>query len=390
MTLYFTIDSPHQWVSLDNKGVQGSGVVESLSELETKGQRCVAVVPGEQVNTRTIVLPVRSRQKLMAAIPFAIEDSLISRVDELHFTLLNVSADNQVTFAYVSRDLMGAWLQQVQQAGISLLAVIPDYLLLPHASPTSAVISISESGQVLLRLGLCMGAVTDRQNLSAWLNELDKDTTLFADPKAVDQLPELQAKKITVVDVGGRLVDWLSQGLPEHDAVLLSGEFVPGSSKSNLLKKYWPAAAMILLAGFIKLGSDISELVWLQKTQIQIEQNTQSLYQELFPGSKLLAGRARVQTRNKLMTLQTGAGGNDFTYLLVTTSGLLKNQQVTIEELDYREGNLITVMTLSDFAHLDRIKQRLQKDPTIAVNLKQSGARGNKVQVRFEISRVRT
>ncbi|MCK5359151.1 MAG: hypothetical protein KAJ95_00910, partial [Gammaproteobacteria bacterium] len=146
----------------------------------------------------------------------------------------------------------------------------------------------------------------------------------------------------------------------------------------------------IALAGFIKVGSDITELVWLQNTQVEIKQNTAALYQEYFPGSKLIAGRARVQTRNKLKSLQAGSGGNDFSYLLVTTSGLLKNQRVSIEELDYREGNLIAVMTLNDFSHLDRIKQRLQKDPTIAVNVKQSGARGNKVQVRFEISRVRT
>jgi len=388
MTLYFTTSSPHQWVSLDSKGVQGSGVVESLSELETKGQQCVAVVPGEQINIRTIVLPVRSRQKLMSAIPFAIEDSLISHVDDLHFTILNVTADNQVTFAYVSRDLMGIWLRQAQQADIILSAVIPDYLLLPQASPGSAVISLSENGQVLLRSGMYRGAVTDPQNLSAWLNDLDEDTTLFADPKAVEQLPELQDKKITVAEIGSRLVDWLSKGVPEHDAVLLSGEYEQGGQRS-VLKKYWPAVAMIVLAGFIKLGSDIAELVWLQNTQSQIKQDTAALYQEYFPGSKLIAGRARVQTRNKLMSLQAGSGGNDFTYLLITTSGLLKNQRVNIEELDYREGNLITVMTLNDFAHLDRIKQRLQKDPTIAVNLKQSGARGNKVQARFEISRVR-
>jgi general secretion pathway protein L len=389
MTLYFTTSSPHQWVSLGSKGIQGSGVVDSLADLEVRGQRCVAGVPGEQVNTRTMVLPVRNRQKLMAAIPFAIEDSLISRVDDLHFTILNVRADNQATFAYVSRGLMTSWLKQVHQAGISLAAVIPDYLLLPHASPTSAVISMSESGQVLLRSGLCQGAVTDRQNLPAWLNELDKNVTVLADLKAVEQLPELQAEKVTVVDVGSRLVDWLSQGLPEHDACLLSGEFGQGS-KNSLLKQYWPAVAMIALAGFIKLGSDIAELVWLQKTQAQLEQNMQSLYQEFSPGSKMLAGRARVQTRNRLLSLQAGAGGNDFTYLLVTTSGLLKNQHATVEEIDYREGSLTAVLTLNDFAHLDRIRQRLQKDPSISVNLKQSGARGSKVQVRFEISRVTT
>jgi type II secretory pathway component PulL len=201
-------------------------------------------------------------------------------------------------------------------------------------------------------------------------------------------LSELESNEISDVEIGSQLVDWLSKSLPEHDAVLLTGEFAQGGQRS-LLKKYWPAVAMIVLAGFIKLGSDVAELVWLQKTQAQIKQNTEALYQGYFPGSKLIAGRARVQTRNKLMGLQAGSGGNDFTYLLVTTSGLLKNQQVNIEELDYREGNLIAVMTLNDFAHLDRVKQRLQKDPTIAVNLKQSGAQGNKVQVRFEISRLR-
>lgn len=389
MTLYFTINPPHQWVSLDSKGIRGSGVVNSLEELATSGQRCVAVVPGELVNTRTIVLPVRSRQKLMAAIPFAIEDSLISRVDDLHFSLLNVSADNKVSFAYVSRDQMGIWQEQVQQVGIRLSAVVPDYLLLPHASPTSAVISMLENGQVILRSGLYLGTVTGRQNVRAWLDKLDTEITLFADPRAAQQLPELQDKNPTVVDVGSRLVDWLSSGLPEHDASLLSGEFEQ-HGKSKPLKKYWPAVAIIALAGFIKLGSDIAELVWLQKTHTQLEHSMQSLYQEFFPGSSMLAGRARVQTKNKLMSLQTGAVGNDFTYLLVTTSGLLKNQQAIVEEIDYRAGSLITVLTLNDFAHLDRIKQRLLKDSSITVNLKQSGARGNKVQARFEISRVTT
>ena len=364
-------------------------MVDSLADLQVKGQRCVAVVPGEQVNTRRMQLPVRNRQKLMAAIPFAIENSLVSQVDDLHFTVLNSAADNQVTFAYVSRDLMENWLQAARQAGITLSAMMPDYLLLPHASPTSAVITVSGNGQVLLRSGLCLGAVTDPQNLPVWLNEQAEDVKLFADPKAIDLLPQSQADSANIVDIGGQLADWLSQGMPEHDAVLLNGEFGQGR-KSSLLKQYWPAVAMLVLAGFIKLGIDFTELIWLQKTQVQLEQNMQSLYQEFFPGSKMIAGRARAQTRNKMLSLQSGSGGNDFTYLLVTTSGLLKNQKAKVEELDYRQGNLTTVLTLNDFAHLDKIKQRLQKEPSIDVKLKQSSARGNKEQVRFEISRVAT
>ena len=347
------------------------------------------MVPGELVNTRRMLLPIRNRQKLMTAIPFAIENSLISQVDDLHFTLLNTGSDNQVTFAYVNRDLMESWLQQVRSAGITLSAMLPDYLLLPHATASSAVIAQSDSGQVLLRSGLCLGAVTDPQNLPAWLDQLDDDVEVFADQKVLDLLPRTITEKVTAKDIGSQLADWLSRGMPEHDAVLLNGEYGQGR-KSSLLRQYWPAAAMFLLAGLITIGSDYAELVWLQKTQVKLENNMQSLYQEFFPGSKLLAGKARVQTRNKMLSLQAGAGGNDFTYLLVTTSGLLKNQQATVEELDYREGNLITVLTLNDFAHLDRIRQRLQKEPSIDVKLKQSGARGDKVQVRFEISRLAT
>ena len=91
-----------------------------------------------------------------------------------------------------------------------------------------------------------------------------------------------------------------------------------------------------------------------------------------------------------MLGLQAGTGGNDFTFLLATASGILKNQQAKVEELDYREGVLITVLTLNDFAHLDRIRQLLQQDASIDVSLKQSGARGDKVQVRFEISRATT
>ncbi len=389
VSIYFTTTQPHQWAITGSKGDENSGVVDTLSELPVAGQHCVAVVPGEQVVTRVEVMPVRNRAKLMAAIPYAIEDSVISPVDDLHFLLLHAGNENRVTFAYVSRQLMTSWLQQIEEAGISVDAMLPDYFLLPGAAPGSAVITLADDNRVLVRSGRYQGAVTDLDNLPAWLNELDQETTLYVDNHLAAQLPDEMERRIIKTEIGGGLSDWLSQEIPDHDAGLLNREFTQGSKRS-FLKQYWPAVAMIALAGFIKLGSDVVELLWLQKTNTQIEQSMQSLYQELFPGSKLLPGRARVQTKNKINSLQNRSAGNDFTYLLVTTADLLKNQQVIVEELDYRQGRLLTVLTLDDFAHLDRIRQRLQNNISIEVNLKQSGARGSKVQARFEISRAAT
>ena len=364
-------------------------MVDTLSELPAAGQRCVAVVPGEQVVTRVEVMPVRNRAKLMAAIPYAIEDSLISPVDDLHFLLLHTGDENRVTFAYVSRQLMTSWLEQIHEAGINDNAMLPDYFLLPGAAAGSVVITLADNKRVLVRSGLYQGAVTDLENLPAWLNELDKEMTLLVDSRLAAQLPDEMGQRLISKEIGGRLSDWLSQQVPDHGTGLLNREFTQGRKRS-FFKQYWPAVAVIVLAGFIKLGSDVAELVWLQKTNTQLEQSMQSLYQELFPGSKLLPGRARVQTRNKIDSMQNQSVGNDFTYLLVTTTGLLKNQQVVVEELDYRQGHLLTVLTLNDFAHLDKIRQRLQSNTSMVVSLKQSGARGSKVQARFEISRAAT
>lgn len=386
MTIYFTINTPHQWTILGPKGVVDSGVADNLSELPTAGYQCVAVVPGEHVVSRVVVMPVKNRAKLMAAIPYAIEDSVISPVDDLHFLLLHTGDENRVTFAYVSRELMASWLQQIHEAGISIEAMLPDYFLLPGAKPGSAVVTLADDDRVLLRSGLYLGAVTDQENLPAWLNDLDKDSTLLVDDRLAAQLPESLQQRIIKTGIGAGLTDWLSQQIPQHGAGLLKDEFSQGS-KRNIFKQYWPAVAMVALAAFIKLGSDVTELVWLQQANAKTELSMQSLYQELFPGSKLLPGRARIQTKNKMDGLLNRSAGNDFTYLLVTTSGLLKGQQVVVEELDYRKGGLTTVLTLNDFAHLDRIQQRLRSITSLDVRLKQSGARGSKVQARFEISR---
>ncbi|GBE08827.1 MAG TPA: hypothetical protein ENG90_03255 [Gammaproteobacteria bacterium] len=389
MALYFTTSSPYQWVNLGTKGVENSGVVETLSELPVDGQRCVAVVRGEQVVTRVEAIPVRNRARLMAAIPYAIEDSVISSVDDLHFLLLHTGEENRVTFAYVSRELMTSWLQQIHEAGISVDAMLPDYFLLPGAKPGTAVITLSENNRVLVRSGLYEGAVTDLENLPVWLNEQDKETTLLIDERLEALLPDGIDQQLIKTEIGTGLSDWLSQQAPDNGAGLLNGEFTQGS-KHSFLKRYWPAVAIIALAGFVKLASDVGELVWLRETNTQLELSMQSLYQELFPGSKLLPGRARVQTKNKIDSLQNRVTENDFTYLLVTTASLLKGQQVVVEELNYRDGDLTAVLTLDDFAHLDRIRERLQNNRSIEVSLKQSGARGSKVQARFEISRAAT
>lgn len=387
MILYFTINPPHQWVRLDNQGVHDSGVVELLADLPA-AERCVLVVPGELVVTRAETFPLRNRKKLLSAIPYAIEDSLVSPVDDLHFSILDIDAANRVTFAYVERALMVDWLAQVQQAGFAPFAIIPDYLLLPPTA-SQAVVTTDAGGRILVRNGKT-GAIINNGIIGSFLQGLDEGVSITVNRALLEQagelIPENIRSRITTDDIGSGMPDWLSGNTENPDAGLLSGEFRPENGLFSM-RKYWPAAAIVALAAVISFGSDVAELVWLKQKHAELGQQIDTVYAGMFPGSQVVPGRVRTQTETKLKKLASLSGGDDFTYLLVTVSGLLQNQQANLEEIDFRNGTLTTVLTLNDFSHMDRVQKTLQGNAGISVNLKQSGAKGNKVQARFEISR---
>jgi general secretion pathway protein L len=388
MILYFTTNPPHQWARIDNRGLHDSGVAESLAGLP-KAERCVAVVPGELVVTRSEVFPLRNRKKLMSAIPYAIEDSVINAVEDLHFSILNIDATNRVSYAYVDRNLMTNWIEQAGNAGLNLVSIMPDYLLLPAMGGSSAVITTGDSGRLLVRMGET-GTVISADILDRWANALEENTPVILDTKLsgklAEKLPQEVASRASVVELGNSMVDWLRERKAEPSPCLLTGAYRPQDGLSSL-RRYWPAAAMAALAAIISFGADIAEYSWLKRQNAELGQKIEAIYAETFPGSRIVPGRLRTQTGNHLKKIASLSGGDDFSYLLVTVSQLLRTQRAVIEEIDFRDGKLVTVLTLNDFSHMDRVRKTLEGSDAISVDLRQSGAKGNKVQARFEISR---
>ena len=388
MQLYFSITSPHQWVTLDHKGEVDSGVAEGLDSLpfNVTYHRVVAVAPGEQVVTRTVTIPVKNRQKLLAAIPYAVEDSLIDAVDDLHFVLLNTDGDNLVTFSYIAKHVIDGWLELINQSGIQVDALMPDYLLLPTPEVDSTMLVQTDPGRLLIRSGKYLGSVVDEETLPAWIQEHGSEASVQAgDHSLAERLASYGLSSISERPVGARLVEWLREEVPDDSPCLMQNDYQTAREKAGL-NRYRAVAAIILLAVLVKIAGDVAELNWLTRTHERLDEKAATLYQNLFPGTKLIPGKARVQMKNRVDELRLQHGRSEFTALLSSTGKLLKKAGVNVEELQYRKNILIAVCTMRDFSHLDKVKQVLQKDASINAKLVQSGAKGNKVQARFEIT----
>lgn len=110
------------------------------------------LVPSESVLLLTVDLPLASRAKRVAALPFAIEDRIADPLDAVHIALGAEVAPQRYLVAVVRHALMRQWVEAAEAAGLGHAAMVPDALALPvpDASEWSAE---AGDGRVLVRTG---------------------------------------------------------------------------------------------------------------------------------------------------------------------------------------------------------------------------------------------
>jgi general secretion pathway protein L len=89
------------------------------------------LVPTEQVRLLAVDLPLPTRAKRLAALPFAIEDRIAEPVDAVHLAIGTEIADRNYLVGVVRHEVMADWVAQAEAAGLGQAAMVPDALALP-------------------------------------------------------------------------------------------------------------------------------------------------------------------------------------------------------------------------------------------------------------------
>ena len=83
-----------RYLLLDGEGEPGGEVVTgTLSQAagEAAARRVVVLVPGSEVLLAEIRVPGTNRQKVLRAIPYALEEQVAEDVEALHLSLIHIS-----------------------------------------------------------------------------------------------------------------------------------------------------------------------------------------------------------------------------------------------------------------------------------------------------------
>jgi len=119
-------------------------------------------VPSAEVLSTTVDIPLKGA-KLIAALPFALEEYLADDIDQLHFAAGPRRANGKIPVSVVGKQNMDDWLAVLDAAGISANSIIADNYGLARIPGTISMllaedqVFINDGANIELVMNWCFG-----------------------------------------------------------------------------------------------------------------------------------------------------------------------------------------------------------------------------------------
>lgn len=375
--------------------VQGS-IESALAQAEEREVWLLA--PAVDVVFHRAELPAAARARLIAALPFALEESLIGDVEALHFAPGRQLSNGEMTVAVVNNELMDAWLSPFLEAGIRPRVLASELHAVPHA-PGAWSLLISNN-VALVRTGPQSGFAVELENLGAFLRrglaEGESPTHLHLYTSEQDQARlSLVRKKFEALGIAlihhefrSNAVECLCMGLNDWTGInLLQGAYSPMGGWHRVLWPWRPVAAMVGLV--LVLQSMISGVeTWqLQSQSETLSTRIESTFREAFPEARrIINPRVQMERRIEELREKTGQGRQAFLPLLLKGGGALHAiKGVNLNRLTFSSGNLDLELQVTDLQTLNQLQNRLQREDRIGVEIVSASAQSDSVVGRLRI-----
>ena len=375
---YSAQQSTVDWLLVDsNRTMVQSGSQQELNELPPlkSKEEVIAIIPSHDVLLTTAKLPKTNYNKLIQAIPYALEEQLIDEVEDLHFAIGEWQNEQRLPIAAISEQRLQQWLQKLADANLHPAWLIPAVFALPPTDKDHWTIAVFPD-QVLFRTGLQSGCSSDSSN---WLfmlqlllqeakNDMPARITLLNYTKAPLKQPTLSVT-FEINDSPTTLLEQIAQNWPQNRPInLLQGIYK--SKQKNKLKSHWRPA--ILLASIwlaVVIFGNAGEYFYLRYQNYHLQQQIVAAFHQTFPAMQNVVD-PREAIERELNRLNATASGSTFLKLFAKTGAILKDQRnITINQLSFSDSKLNLKLTADNFATLAQFVHALQqKNLTVKQN----------------------
>jgi general secretion pathway protein L len=415
--------APAEWIAVDGNGARrGEPAAGALADAAAAAQerRVIVLVPGTDVLTAAVDIPVKGGARLQAALPYALEEHLAEDVETLHFAAGPRRASGKVPVAVVRRDTLVDWLARLADAGVTPWSVVPEnYGLARLPGTISLLVSRDE---VMINDGadveVVMQGVRPGDALAA-IGALDdgdaaedaRDDDAAAPAPAAPVLPrhalvycdaetderyrhdwialrqELETLDVRLLPDGvtPRLAATVATGAGVN---LLQGEFATRTEYAPLLRR-WRVAAM-LLGAFVLTGllARATDLYFLSREEAALRDAFLAEYQQVAPGASAVRDPAAIVASLRTRTGHAEAPARFLQSLEDLSLALRAQAETRIESLSYRGGIVDVRLNAPNVTALDGIQKAIQERGRFKASIQGTSQQGERVssQIRMEAS----
>jgi general secretion pathway protein L len=390
---------PLAWLSDGEPGRAGAAGAGQAPDARTLAQAAhtTVLVPVEDCLLLEADVAARSREQLLRAVPFAVEDQLAEPVEGLHFSAVPHPRGHGQLVVAVRRERLQGWLDDLAARGLRPDRVLVDALLLPLVEGAASVLADGE--RILVRTGVARAFATDAAELAGWLDlsDVPRDAQGRRTLRVLGaRLPALDPARFVVVREPGAEDPLAALGalagardrtevLPD----LLVGAFAPGHREAPLRRRWRLAGWLAAIAVALGFGGLLLDRHLLSQRLGALDAEMAAVWTRLHPGTAVppnLVERLRADYR------AGGAARGDADGalgLLAQVAPLLgTSPQVFVKGVEYRGSALELVLIAPGVSDLDQLRESVASLPGLTAELAAASAseRGTEGRVRVQRS----
>ncbi len=377
-------DRPASWLVVDAFGNR-MGQVQTGTLMEAApfaaGRRLRVCVPGSAVMLLHADIPSNNAQKILQAVPFALEDRLAEDVDTLHFAV-GAREAHGYPVAVVTRACMQQWLNDLAAVDLAPAELLPDVLALPVREHTlivapderqmlarfpDGVAVIAETSLMPLMLERHLSVLPATENCTHALVYASDDALA---PEVREVLTTRQLE-IAYRPANDGAIALMATTVRDSRAInLLQGEFGPrGGTIENWRR--WRSAVWLLaaLCAMFVVQQAVSEFR-LRHEATRLDNQVTALFHQALPNvTHMVDPQAQMQQR--LNQLTGGAANSEGLLAMLTAVGnaLQSQSSVQLQSFSYHDGSLQLQVQAGSIDALDTVKNLLAKDPAFHVDM---------------------
>jgi len=408
LLIHYNIEQPQRatWSLCNDAGeLTGKITTCSLDEIsENAGSHRIVVLLNSQcLHINQVKLPTQNLQKMLKAIPYAIEEFIAGDIENFHFVIAKNKSSDLTSVVGIEKSTLQSINQVFQKANINVEKIIPDALCM--AANETQWVCLNYLNNTYLQTNTQYGIVLPNEILQYTLTNKLADKSLNTPEKilffseqhsnyAFDSIPfeeiigDNDIEKLSVVYNTHPLVVFCGQYKQAASLNLLQNKFKPKQQSSGHWRHWKLAASLAAIWLMLNLGLTGYKYSQIKDENIITKAKIEKIYKKAFPQSKKIIN-PRVQMEQKLKELKSGSGNtnNGLIYLLAESFGTLgsNNNNITMQSLTFRNNRMDIGLDGNNLQSIETLNKSLNKNNNIKSEITSSSSEKDKVKGNIRI-----